>query len=1199
MPKLLYSLCLNLILLLTMGITASAQTFASVQQRSPSANNVATAPNQVSLKSLLTQLESNFAVRFNYRAALVRSAKVSAHPMAYFEEGITEQLNQLLAPLELLCVKIDARTFVIREKRLLKRDPSIRMESPRVDGGATEGTVVPPADESKIPEQEAVPDRSIAGRVTDAVSGEGLPGVNILLKGTQRGTTTDAEGAFSLTVPNAEAVLVFSFVGYISQEIAVGSRTSVDVSLKVDEKALDEVVVVGFGTQRKVNLTGAVGTVSSKDLQNRPVLHVTQALQGLVPGLNIQQTSGMLDATPGINIRGVGNLGTGSSSAPLVLIDGVEGDLRHLNPQDIENISVLKDAAASSIYGSRAPFGVILITTKKGSPGQIKFNYNGNVRLGSPTVMPNMMDSYTFATFLNDASDNANTGRYISDERLQRIIDYQNGVINTVSIRDPANPALWANGNSLGNANVDIYDVYYKDWASSQEHNMSASGGNERFTFYMGLGYQNKDGLLAIATDNYRKITPTGTIEAQMTDWLKLRYTVRFIRMDYSKPTDLNDGLYANLARQGWPFLPVYDDNGFYYPANSPMLGIIEGGRTKAQTDSYNNHGSLILEPLKNWRTTVEFNYNIRTYNAHGASLRTYHHDAAGNPMIRRQTSWVRNDQEKNNFLNLNAYSAYHFSLGDNHNFSSMVGAQLDNMKYSAFYLSRAGVIVDDLPVIDLTSGLNPDGSLATPTVGGLMSEWSTAGYFGRINYDYQGKYLFEGNLRYDGTSRFRRETRWNWFPSFSAGWNIAREAFWSDWSNLVSTLKLRGSYGKLGNQNTNSWYPTYPVINVNSNAGMWLQNGSRPNVASSPDLISSALTWEKINTLDVGLDIEAFNNRLTGSFDYYVRKTLDMVGPSRELPNVLGKAVPPSNNTNLKTAGFELVLGWQDRLANGISYGTRLLLGDHQTTVTRYPNESQTLATYISGQKLNNIWGYETIGLAKSQEEMQAHLATLPNGGQGPLGNNWMAGDIMYRDLNGDGKIDAGNNTMSNPGDQKIIGNSTPRFQFGVDLNVAWKGFDLRVFFQGVGKRDYWTNSTSFFGVNSEGQWEIIGLKEHVDYFRLESSNNLPANLDAYYPRPLISGAGKNQHIQTRYLQNAAYIRLKNLALGYTLPSRLTQQFFASGLRLFISGENLWTGSNIAPMFDPESIDASNNYVSGASYPLEKVLSFGLSLTF
>jgi TonB-linked SusC/RagA family outer membrane protein len=779
---------------------------------------------------------------------------------------------------------------------------------------------------------------------------------------------------------------------------------------------------------------------------------------------------------------------------------------------------------------------------------------------------------------------------------MKRIKDFQNGLITTETIPDVGNPARWGSGYNYGNANNDIYGIYFKDWASSQEHNVSAGGGNDRFTFYMSLGYLNQDGLLDLARDNYQKFTPTATIEAKVTDWMKLRYTTRFIRVDYSRPTELNDDLFIYIGRQGWSCMQVYDPNGYIMANTSPVLALVEGGRTNQQWDNYNNHASLILEPVKNWVTTADVNYNINSLRQHAFQLQTFGHDVAGEPFIRRETSYVSNSFTKNNRLNLNVYSAYKFSL-DNHNFGFLAGGQMEDLQSEAYGLRRSGVIVNDLPVVDLTSGLNYNGTTASPTVVGNMNEWSTAGFFGRFNYDWQGRYLLEANLRYDGTSRFRSDKRWNWFPSISAGWNIAREEFWGDLSNTVSLLKLRGSYGKLGNQNTDGWYPTYQVISVSSNAGSWLQNGAKTNVAYSPNLISSSLTWEQVNTWQVAVDVAAFKNRLTGSFDYYQRKTLNMVGPARELPNILGKTVPRSNNTDLKTYGFELELGWQDKLANGLSYSAKFLLSDYQTEITRFPNATKSLSTYYEGQKLGNFHGYETIGIAKSDEEMEAHLASLPNGGQNAIGSRWAAGDIMYRDLNGDGKINAGSSTFDDPGDRKIIGNNTPRFQFGFDFNAAWKGFDARMFFQGVAKRDYWNGSPTFFGITAGGFWAIEPLREHLDYFRAEPSYDLPANLDSYYPRPLYNNSGKNQQVQTRYLQDAAYIRLKNVTVGYTLPQTMTRKFYVSGLRLFVSGENLWTGTKLAKMFDPESISGVNGN-SGGYYPLQTILSFGLSIT-
>lgn len=1032
--------------------------------------------------------------------------------------------------------------------------------------------------------------KKINGVVTDNFGS--ITGASVVIKGTSNGTITDMEGNFSLeNIKNGDIIIV-SFIGYTTKEIAYTGQASLQIKLDEDTQKMDEVVVVGFGTQKKVNLTGSVGTVDSKSLDSRPVVNATQALQGLVPGLQISQNSGSLESTPSINVRGTATIGSGSTGSPLILIDGMEADINTVNPQDIENISVLKDAAASSIYGSRAPFGVILITTKSGKTGKAVVNYNNNFRISSPINMPEMMDSYTFATYFNDAYANANWGVFFTPEHLQRIKDYQTGKI-TASI--PKNGQYWADGYGSGNDNVDWYKALYKSTTSSQEHNASINGGTEGLNYYVSFNYLDQDGLMRFGDEGYKRFTSTAKINAKITDWAKFNYSMRFTRTDYERPATLTDGLYSDLARQGWPTLPLYDPNGHLYSSPSPALGLATGGTDKTQTDNIYQQVALILEPIKNWRTSIEFNHRIKTANRHWDSHQTFNHDVNGNPVLYTSGSNVHEDFLKDNYYNLNAFSEYSLTLKDEHNFKVMGGFQMEKMKRKQFGLQRNGIIVDELPEVDNTTGNGADGKPITPSVNGGTSAWSTAGFFGRINYDYKSRYLAEVNLRYDGTSRFRADQRWNLFPSFSLGWNIARESFWEDNLEKLSTFKLRASYGELGNQNTDSWYPTYQVLGYNTAAGNWLQNGARPNVAYVPSLISTSLTWERVNSWNIGLDVAAFNNRLTVSFDTYVRKTLNMVGPAPELPANLGIEVPVTNNTDLKTYGWELSATWNDRLNNGLGYSATLTLADAQTEITKYPNTTGSLSTYYAGQKMGEIWGYETIGIAKTDEEMNAHLASLNNGGQNALGNNWLAGDIMYKDLNGDGKIDNGANTLDDHGDLKVLGNSTPRYQFGIDLNADWKGFDVRLFFQGVAKRDYWQGSYYFWGVTNN-MWWSAGLKQHVDYFRAEASNDLGANLDAYYPRPVF-GTSKNQQVQSRYLQNAAYIRLKNAQIGYTIPSALTSKFHISRLRLFISGENLWTGTNLAKMFDPEAISGGSGG-NGNAYPLQSTISFGLSAT-
>jgi TonB-linked SusC/RagA family outer membrane protein len=1022
---------------------------------------------------------------------------------------------------------------------------------------------------------------------------EKLAGVSVTVKGTQIATKTDENGAFKIAVPNANDVLIFSMVGYETQEVPISGNSPLNILLVSGFSQLDEVVVVGFGTQKKENLTGSVAVVDSKQLENRPVRNAIQALQGLAPGLNISQNSGTLESNPSINIRGTGTIGT-SSSSPLILIDGSEGSLSALNPQDIENISVLKDAGAASIYGSRAAFGVILVTTKSGKSGKTSVNYNNSFRINAPTLMPKMMDSWTFANYFNQADENAGSQGEFSADDLKRILDYKNGVISTSIIPNPDNPTKWADGYSYGNDNVDWFGVMYRDKAFAQEHNLGISGGTEKTTYYLSGNIMKQQGMMAFNTDHYDRYAISAKINSKLSDILNVSYNARLVREDYQRPSALSDSFYDDLGRQGWPTLPLYDPNGYLYSSPSPALGMRDGGKDKSTKDYIYQQLQLTLEPIRGWRTIANLNYRTTTEFRHWDSQKLYNYDVSGLPYLYKNSSNVYEFAWKENYYNLSLHSEYEKYI-DKHHFKGMLGFQVENNAFRDFSVQRDGILIPNQPVLNLTSGTDYNGNPVSPTVTGQYQNWANAGFFGRINYDYDEKYLVEGNLRYDGSSRFRSDSRWGWFPSVSAGWNVSKENFFKENVSFIDFLKFRASYGELGNQNTNLWYPTYVILPMGSSDGAWLINNTRPNTASAAGLVSSTLTWESINTLNAGIDFGLFKNRLTGSFEVFSRKTLNMVGPAPQLPALLGTPVPQTNNTDLKTKGFEASIGWNDRTEQGFRYSARFLLSDYTTMVTNYPNKTGSLATdtYRTGQRLGEIWGYTTLGIAKTQEEMDAHLATLPNGGQNDLGSQWSAGDIMYKDINGDGKIGAGSNTESDPGDKTIIGNSTPRYSFGFNFNGDFKNFDFSLFLQGVMKRDYWQGGYYFWGV-TDNKWWSTGLKDHEDYFRT-ADNTLGENLDAYYARPLF-GTNKNHEVQTRYLQNAAYIRIKNIQVGYTIPNEATKRFGVSKFRIYLSGENVWTGSKVAGMFDPETIDGGSN---GTVYPLTKVWSAGLSATF
>jgi TonB-linked SusC/RagA family outer membrane protein len=1037
----------------------------------------------------------------------------------------------------------------------------------------------------------------LSGTVVDQ-EGSPLPGVNVILKNTSKGVITDFDGNYEIDVPS-DGIMVFSFIGYITEEIPVDGRNILNVSLEEDLSQLDEVVVVGFGTQKKINLTGAVGVVDGEKLENRPVQNATQMLQGLVAGLNISSTGGSLEDRSTINVRGTGTIGN-SSGAPLVLIDGMEGDINAINPQDIESISVLKDAAASSIYGSRAPFGVILVTTKKGTKGKPVINYNTNIRLSSPINVPDMMDSYTYALFFNDAHINGGEAPFFSEERIQAILDYQQGLTEDEIIQNPNNPQLWGDGYALGQANNDWYDVIYKETSFSQEHNVSVSGGTEDIQYYASGNYLDQNGLMELNTDTFNRYTTTLKLDAQITEWAKVSFSNRFIREDFARPSALNDGLWENLARQGWPMLPVYDPNGFLYSSPSPALGLAEGGTDKRQNDWLYQQGELIIEPVTDLIITGRMSYRTQNNFRHWDVQRTYNHDVDGNPIPYGTTSLVHEEGYMENYLNATLLSEYIKEVGNGHNFNLLLGLQSELSKMRFLSAERDGLIVPTLPTINTTSGTDANGEVVPPGVAGDYNHWSTRGVFGRLNYNYKQRYLIEANLRYDGTSRFRNDEQWNWFPSVSAGWNVAKEQFWAQLEETISTFKFRGSYGELGNQNVTysngqpNYYPTYVTMPIGTSNGSWLVNGMQPNTSSAPGLVSSSLTWERVKSWNAGLDLAFFNNRLSGSFDYFTRYTMNMIGPAPELPVILGTAVPRENNTDLKTYGFELSLNWRDRLDNDFGYNINVLLSDSQTKITKYPNETGNLNTYVQGRTLGEIWGYETIDIARYAGDMEDHLNSLPNGGQDALGSQWAQGDIMYRDLNGDGKIDSGAYTENNPGDLTVIGNNTPRYSFSLDLSADWKNFDMRVFFQGILKRDYYINSYYFWGAWDWGRWWSTGLEPHTDYYRADSAHPLGQNIDSYYPRPLFNG--KNHQTQTGYLQDASYIRLKNFQIGYSLPQKAITKLGIQKLRIYLSGENLWTGTNLTKVFDPETLDDTS---SGNNYPLNRTLSYGLSINF
>ncbi len=1034
------------------------------------------------------------------------------------------------------------------------------------------------------------------GIVKDA-TGESIIGASVVVKGTRNGTMTGADGDFSLSSVQKGQTIVVSFVGYLTKEVKWTGQP-LHITLQEDSKTLDEVVVVGYGTQKKVNVTGAVSMVGAEAIESRPVANVSQALQGAVPGLNLTTTSngGDLNSNMNINIRGTGSIGNGSNDNPLILIDGIEGDLNLLNPNDIESISVLKDAASASIYGSRAAFGVLLVTTKSGKAGKVRVTYSGDVRFSTATQLPKMANSLEWATYFNEANRNAGGSNIFSDETIENIKKYMNG-----EFTDPSKPEYYgttantSNGkwNNYGSAfaNTDWFKEHYKKNVPSTQHNLSLSGGNEKVNWSVSGSFLLQNGLIRHGHDQMNRYTLNSKINAELAKWARVEYSTKWTRKDYTKPQYLTGLFFHNIARR-WPSCPVKDPNGNWM-AEMEIYELEDGGKYNENNDDFTQQLKFILTPLKGWNIYAEGAMRLSNTKATTNKIPIYNYNVANEPMARDSgyglDSYVYDQRYHNNYYAVNVYSDYTRSFGK-HNGKVLAGVNYERYANDNIWASGTTLTTVTKPYLSQTQDNNKNGD-------GYWNR-ATAGYFGRLNYDYDGRYLAEFNIRYDGSSRFLADKRWAWFPSVSLGWNIARESFFEDLSKTINTLKLRGSWGQLGNTSSNyssfwDWYPFYQQQSVSSQNSNWLINGQQQNTASLPSIVNASMTWETVETWDIGFDFGAFNNRLTGTFDWYSRTTKDMIGPAPILGSVLGTDAPRTNNCDMRTTGWELEISWRDQIRD-FKYGARLNLSDNRSKILTYPYDgdfnNQSISSYYNGKYIGEIWGYETEGIAQSDEEMNAWLANNnPN-----WGSNWQAGDIMYRDLNGDGVVSSGASTLGDHGDLKRIGNTSPRYRIGLNLDAEYKGFDFSIFFQGVLKRDWMfgTSDPYFWGAQGN-MWQSCVFKEHLDYWT-------PENTSAYYPRPYMGGINKNHQAQTRYLQSAAYLRCKNIQFGYTLPQTLVSKAGISNCRIYLSCDNLFTITGLSSVYDPEAFGSYNNYgSSGKTYPMQRTFSIGVNLSF
>ena len=1020
------------------------------------------------------------------------------------------------------------------------------------------------------------------GVVTDT-TGETVIGASVVVKGTTNGTITGLDGDFSLSGVTKGSILVVSFVGYQNTEVKWNGQP-LTIVLKEDTKVLDEVVVVGYGTQKKANLSGAVAAVDGKVLQDRPITNIGQGLQGVVPNLNITMNNGGAPgATSSFNIRGNTSLNGGS---PLVLVDNVQMDANLVNPDDIESISVLKDAASASIYGARAAYGVILITTKKGKKSDkptVSLSATGYWQ--SPALTFHNVNSMQYLTMMDEAYQNdGGSGHYFKSQVYQYAEDYFNGKYDSPVFFDTAYDTY-----KYGYCgNTDWWDELYKT-SFSQIYTANISGGNDRTTYYASVSMNDQGGILKAGDDKYNKYNANVNISSNITKWLNVSAKIAHTYTDELHPTGgttaMNSTAYSGLSSYSGmmkgdlsPLMPVKHPDGHYAGQGSytnPVAIMEQGGNAQYKQNDLWMTGAVKITPIKGLVINADYTWNFygKSSNQHVQNF----YDYTAVPGTENYYPWTNpssvtvtnNDDYYNAF---NAFAEYTFSLKEKHNFKVMVGYNQENKHKKYHYAGRKNLIDSSNPSLNLAYG--------DMAMNGSETHWSVNGFFARINYDYKGKYLLELNGRYDGSSKFPHGDRYAFFPSASVAWRVSEEKFWEPIRGWFDNFKLRASYGSLGNQALDeSRYGNFPYLatyGINTKYGALL-NGTRPVAVSVPGLVSASFTWETVNQIDFGFDASFFGGRLNTSFDWYRRNTKDMLTAGQALPAVLGTSVPQENAADMKTVGWEVSLEWNDRLSNGFGYHIKGVLSDYQASITKFSNPTKLLGTHYVGEKLNEIWGYVSNGLFQSDEDAKAADQSYLSGG------TWGAGDVKYEDLNNDGKIDIGKNTLDDSGDRKIIGNSTPRYSYGITAGFDYKGFDFEMFWQGIGKRDYWLGGSQFWGFTDE--W-CTPLTSSLDYWTED-------NRDAYFPRLHHYGVnGGNHQVSTRYLQNAAYLRLKNVVLGYTIPRSITEKVKISRLRVFVQGENLLTFTPLIDSYDPETL---NNM----TYPINKKISVGLNLTF
>ena len=1056
------------------------------------------------------------------------------------------------------------------------------------------------------------PQKTVTGTVTDT-KGEPLIGVFVTEVGTNNGVSTDIDGKFTLKVAS-DAELLFSCVGFEDLKVNAEGKSDLNVSLKEESLKLNELVFVGYGAQKKANLTGAVDAVSGKDLENRSLSNVSEMLQGTMPNVQVTFSSGEPGAGGNINVRGFTSINGGS---PLVLVDGVPGDINSVNPKDIESISVLKDAASAAIYGARAAFGVILVTTKTAKEGKFTVTYNTFFATTNPTTSTNFLTTGYDAAVVVDNAFSRTIGRSYtgySEEDMAELYARRND-----KVEDPSRPWIvtkMVNGREIYNyyGNYDWWHTFMNDHQPSQSHNLSVSGGTDKVHFLLSGNFYAKDGIMKINTDKFKSYNIRSKVDAQVFSWLKVYNNTALSSKAYRfRGISGGNDTFNQIVCHALPFYAPVNPDGSnvytsaknnYYIGDGYLAAIRENTGGENKTYNLSTTSGLTINLWKDILTlNADYTYaNTITDNYVRRNPISYSIEPGVIEEVELPVFRLNNRMEQimtvQPMHTANVFAQYKQTFAEKHTVSATLGMNYEHMNWKQLVGIRDNLTSETLN--DLNLGTTNDQAK------GGRHAYSLFGTFLRVNYNYAERYLVEFNGRYDGTSRFRKSKRFGFFPSISAGWRISEEPFFAPAKDVVSNLKLRASFGSLGNQQGSNYYPY--IASMSGSKSSWIINGDQALAYRSPNAISEDLTWETVQTSDVGLDLGFLNSRLTLTGDFYIRDTKDMLVPGVVLPSVFGAASPQQNAGNLRTTGYEIAINWSDEVklcGRPFSYGFNAALGDSVSEITKFDNPSKSLTTYYKGMRLGEIWGY-SVELFKSDAEAAEYTSRVNQdrvnkkllASPSSEWNHYRGGDVKFLDLNGDGVIDQGLYTADDHGDLKIIGNSQPRWNYSFGLNASWFGVDFSAFFQGIGKKNWYppVESYGFWGPLSRPYWSFLRDDSATMCWTED-------NPDAYFPvlrgYMALDNEGTLVNKNDRYLQNVGYLRLKNLTVGYTFPDKWMNKIHVQHLRIYFSGDNLFTWTPLKTKYiDPEQINSSYNS-TGSGYPLSKTYSFGLDITF